>query len=262
METRKSLPALAAVVMVVSACSGSFFGDDSIRASGEIVEDARDLDEFTSLEIDGPVEVTVVTDGTHRVEMRMDRELERRAMFDNGDGRFSLEFPDDMSVEGPIVAELIVHVARLEDLDVESTVSVSFDELSGDVVVLDASGASAVSGGSIVADRLEIDVSGASTLEVDMVVDAITDADLSGASRATMTGRTGELALHASGASDVAALDLQAVTVRLDLEGASSVRVSSSDAVDGELSGASDLHVRGDADIDVDTSGASTVVRS
>ena len=262
MEWRKVLPVLGVVVGVTAACTGSLFGDDSIRASGEIVEDARDLDAFTALEIEGPVEVVVVTDGTHRVEMRMDRELERRAMFDNGDGRFSLEFPDDMSVEGPIVAELTVHVARLDDLDVESTASVTFDQLSGTVVVLDASGASEVVGGSIVADRLDVDVSGASSLDVDMAVDGLTAADLSGASRATLTGRTGELALHASGASDMAALELDTGTVRLDLSGASSVRVSSSDAVGGELSGASDLHVRGDAEIDVDTSGASTVVRS
>ena len=262
MAWRTATPAVLLVVGLTAGCTGSLFGDDAIEASGEIVEDARDLEAFTALEIEGPVEVTVVTDGTHRVEMRMDRELERRAMFDNDDGRFSLEFPDDMSVNGPIVAELVIHVARLDDVDVESTATVSFDELSGDVVVIEASGASEVVGGSIVAGRVEVDVSGASTLDVDVAVDGVTDADLSGASRLTLVGRTDDLVLALSGASDVGALDLDTATVRLDLSGASSVRVSSSDAVDGDLSGASSLEVRGDADIDVDTSGASTVTRS
>lgn len=262
MKRRNITMAMASVAVVAGGCTGSLFGDDSIRASGEIVEDARDLNEFTSLSVEGPVEVTVVTDGTHRVEMRMDRELERRAMFDTSDGRFSLDFPDDMSVEGPIVAELTIHVARLDDLDVESTASVSFDELAGDLVVVDVSGASRVVGDGVVAGRLELDVSGASTAEFGLAVGGVTTVDLSGASDVTLTGRSVELVLDASGSSDVEALALDAGAVRLDLSGASSARVTSSDEVDGELSGASDLHVRGDASVDVDTSGASTVVRS
>ncbi|MEM7285708.1 MAG: DUF2807 domain-containing protein [Actinomycetota bacterium] len=262
MDWRKTAPVVGAMMMLATACTGSIFGDDAIEASGEIIEDARDLEAFSSVSIDGPVDVTIVSDGTHRVEMRMDRELERRAMIEIGDDEFSLDFPDDMSVRGPIVAELILHVDRLDDLDVESTASVAFDRLVGDTVLVDVSGASEVSGGEIVAGRLELGVSGASVVEVELAIDAVTRADMSGASLATLAGRTGELVLDASGASDVAALDLETGPARLDLSGASSVRISSSGAVDGELSGASDLHVRGDATIDVATSGASTVARS
>ncbi len=113
----------------------------------------------------------------------------------------------------------------------------------------------------VLPELVDIDVSGASTVSITGVSGATLEADVSGASELTMKGEVTELMVDVSGASELVS-DLVDVSIaKVDLSGASDVRLASADTVTGDLSGASTLTIPSGSTSRVETSGASSVVQ-
>jgi len=85
-------------------------------------------------------------------------------------------------------------------------------------------------------------------------------ARISGASNLSLSGRVGTLDIEASGASDLAILELVVDSFRISLSGASDTEVTVNDSIEASLSGASSLSYAGDPDVStLETTGASTI---
>ncbi|HJN91115.1 MAG TPA: DUF2807 domain-containing protein [Dehalococcoidia bacterium] len=85
--------------------------------------------------------------------------------------------------------------------------------------------------------------------------------DLSGASRAILSGVVDRIDAHVSGASQIAARELEARTARVALSGASTGTLTVTETIERiEASGASTLTYFGDAVVeDISSSGASRI---
>jgi len=107
-------------------------------------------------------------------------------------------------------------------------------------------------------EDLNLYLSGASVSQVDAGYRKI-NLVLSGASSLNLTGLGDELKADVSGASILSAFDYPVGSANVIVSGASSGKVTVSDALKADASGASSILYRGSPSVDAKTSGASTI---
>lgn len=108
--------------------------------------------------------------------------------------------------------------------------------------------------------NMNIDISGASTATIELDAARI-NVDFSGASTVSLMGKAERMEGTISGATTLKAFDLATKQARLEVSGASGVRVNVSEKLDIDASGASSVRYRGGASVSSNTSGASSVRR-
>ena len=109
-------------------------------------------------------------------------------------------------------------------------------------------------------DQIDLYLSGASVCQVDAAFNRV-DLVVSGASEVILFGDGVELVGELSGASSLKAFDYPVNEAILELSGASSGKVTVTDALDVTAGGASSVLYRGEPTVMANTSGASSVVR-
>jgi hypothetical protein len=117
--------------------------------------------------------------------------------------------------------------------------------------------------GEIVADNLEIRLSGASDLKTKVSVSSKLTVDLNGASDITVSGKTMELNIEASGASSFKGFDLSTDNCEAHASGASDIKITVNRELSAHANGASDIHYKGEGVIkNLHSSGSSSVSKS
>lgn len=110
------------------------------------------------------------------------------------------------------------------------------------------------------AEKIVVKLSGASVLKAEVKADVL-KVKASGASAANLSGVAGEVSYEVSGASRVSSSDayVSSGNARLDVSGASNVKVGCDGVLKGDVSGASSVVCYGDAVSKLSVTGASTV---
>jgi hypothetical protein len=230
---RPHVAALLLLAIVASGCT-------AVRGSGDVVTIEVPVDDFNRLAVSHSFDVNVSVGDEPSLTLRVD---------DNLESSLEVEVTNDTLRIG-LQPRTSVSNATLE-ADVTVT---SLDAVEG-------SGAVSIDLGSLAGSTLELQLSGASDLNGAVDFDNVTGV-LSGASNISLSGRVATLDVDASGASDLALLDLEVDGLIVSLSGASSAEVSVNDSIRASLSGASSLRYRGDPDVTtIDVSGASSIGR-
>jgi hypothetical protein len=107
-------------------------------------------------------------------------------------------------------------------------------------------------------DVLDLFLSGATKAQLDATYNRVKTV-LSGASELIMTGDGDVLDAELSGASVLKAFNFPVATATMNINGASSVQVQVSDALNATATGSSSVLYRGEPEVTADTSGNSTV---
>ncbi len=143
--------------------------------------------------------------------------------------------------------------------DMRLKVYVSFRELSR----LQASGSSDVFvNGVIKADDLTVKLSGSSDFSGAIDVRNLS-IEQSGSSDSRVSGRSGMVNVHVSGASDMKAFDLQTDICNAKASGSSDVNITVNKEISAEASGSSDINYRGTGVTkDIRSSGSSSIKKS
>jgi hypothetical protein len=217
---RPHVAALLLLAIVASACT-------AVRGSGDVVTIEVPVDDFNRLAVSHSFDVNVSVGDEPSLTLRVD---------DNLESSLEVEVTNDTLRIG-LQPRTSVSNATLE-ADVTVT---SLDAVEG-------SGAVSIDLGSLAGSTLELQLSGASDLNGAVDFDNVTGV-LSGASNISLSGRVATLDVDASGASDLALLDLEVDGLIVSLSGASSAEVSVNDSIRASLSGASSLRYRGDPDV-------------
>jgi hypothetical protein len=230
---RPHVAALLLLAIVASGCT-------AVTGSGDVVTIEVPVDDFNRLAVSHSFDVNVSVGDEPSLTLRVD---------DNLESSLEVEVTNDTLRIG-LQPRTSVSNATLE-ADVTVT---SLDAVEG-------SGAVSIDLGSLAGSTLELQLSGASDLNGAVDFDNVTGV-LSGASNISLSGRVATLDVDASGASDLALLDLEVDGLIVSLSGASSAEVSVNDSIRASLSGASSLRYRGDPDVTtIDVSGASSIGR-
>jgi len=254
-RTRPVLAAAAsALLLVIPACSsngsdpqvpesspGSATPSASPQGSsgaGSADQDFGDLGQFTQLQADAAVQVTV-TLGDSRSVAITGGDKERAVVSAEGDTLELSAKPDTGTVEKGI--SVAVTVPELTDIDASQAASVSVE-------------------GTLTGDSIEITASQAASITAELDIAGKTDIDLTGASSAALSGKTSSLAAEADGASTLKAADLVAGDAVVTASGASSAAVNVTGALQATAESASNVTYSGNpSSVDKKESGAGSV---
>jgi len=202
-----------------------------------------DVDPFNQVSIQGPFEVTMNLGNSETVELEGPEDLIKYTTVRIKGDRLEILYERDQWTNwGSDKVMITIDFKRLTELD--------------------ASGASRIEvNGLVRSEFFNLDCSGASNVKAEINTTKLVG-DFSGASKVTLSGSAQTQIVELSGASSYRAQDLNSINSRLDLSGASSAIISTSEELIAEASGASSLEYYGNPDkVDVDSSGASSVRR-
>ncbi len=227
------------IPVIIMSCH---LGQDRIKGNGSIKTETRATATFSSVDVNGNIDLYVKQDATTSVRVVADDNLMEYIITTTAGDRLIIEPKDGVNLSGS--KEIKVYVS-----------SPVFNKL-------EASGACSIIGETIITatDRIDIVVTGASDARLELKAPVIS-ADMTGASNVILNGATKEITLHGSGASGAKCFGLLSERAHVEMSGASNAEVFASVSLDANASGASDIRYRGIASHTGKASGASSVKR-
>lgn len=208
--------------------------------SGTVVEQKRELAEFSEIEASGAIEVNISQGDTQQVVVITDDNLQNIVK---------------TKVEGKVLKVYSEgHLSNFSKLMVNIVVK--------NIEGIDLSGASKLySKTPFILGTLKLNLSGASNSEIDVKAIEI-KGELSGASNLKLKGAVGTFKIEASGASKCSAYDLTSANANISASGASRITLTCDNELNISASGASNVSYKGNAKIvKSQTSGASSISR-
>lgn len=230
----KQIAILATLALLLTSCS-------KIKGEGEITT-------ITS-SVDGSVNTISVSNSiTLKLSDKMEFGKFSITAYENIHPYIKLSSDDDR-------LEIGMKSENYKDLYVEVIVS------SKQYNCIEASGASGITleGETPLFSDYTIDLSGASQFRGDLDIEDMLNVDLSGASKVDITGVSNYCNATLSGSSVLYNTSFSCKKLDVDMSGASKIRMSVSESIEGGLSGASTIRYVGSPVVSVSTEGSSSV---
>ena len=207
---------------------------------GNVVNQARNVTGFNSVDVSSALEVFVTQDSTFSVKVEADNNLQ--------------EFIE-VYKEGEVL-----HVRQANNINLDPSKDIKIYVSAPAFRRFEVSGASGIRTQNRITSTgtFELGLSGACHGELDVKAPKVA-VDLSGASNVSLRGETKDLDIEGSGSSDIKAFELLAENVTVDISGAGNVEVFASAKLSASASGASDIKYKGGATVNSDVSGAGSV---
>jgi hypothetical protein len=199
-----------------------------------------DAKNFTTVEVDGPFEVTLERGDKFNVTVTGDDNLLQFIDVQNAAGKLSIDIQSGQNVRPKSGLKAKINMPAIEAVNLRGACSGSLNGFKG-------------------VKDLKLNVEGASTITGEIQAGKLT-LEAVGASQIKLTGKAHECSAEARGASQLHLGDLAVEKAVVQLDGASSGAVKASDKLDYELNGASHLDYRGSPKIgNKEVQGASSV---
>ncbi len=234
---------LVLIVLIAAnlACDAPF-NAGTIKGSGNVVTEERNVNDFDSVAMSGFGRVIVTQGDEESLTVETDDNLMQYIETRVSGGTLELGFTDD---------------AERKILDPSDSIIFRLSVI--DLTALDISGAAAIEIQKLEADRLDMVLSGAGDVRIDSLTATDLVVTVSGAGDVELTGQveTQEIALRGLGNYDASDLESQDATVRIG--GAGSATVWAHDTLDIEIGGAGNVEYYGDPDVTQDISGAGSI---
>jgi hypothetical protein len=189
-------------VLSFGKASGNIFTfsfGSGIKGSGVASSEAREADEFTSLEVGGVFEVEVTAGKEYSVQVLADDNLLSYVKTEVDSGVLKISTKERISSHTPL--RVIVSAPEIEHLDVSGASKLFLSGVKNSELGIHTSGASKIKlEGETSA--LNVEVSGASSIDAESLKSKTATVDASGASKVSVFV-TESLNSHASGASKI-----------------------------------------------------------
>jgi len=217
-------------------------GASRIEGSGTVIEEARQVGDFTRIDVGGAITADVTVGPDRALTIRSDDNI--------------------LALYETVVQGETLHIRpKAGSYAFQPTdgihVTIAMPELQGVV----ASGASTVAVDRVTVDDFDVEASGAAHVTIGTSTATDLSLNASGAAEISVAGGTADAVVaNLSGASSLDALDLKAERVTLDFSGTSHGQVNAIDALDVSLSGGSSACYAGKpADIESEVSGGASL---
>jgi hypothetical protein len=237
---RHSIWWLALIVLIGSSLACALpFGIRTVRGSGNVVTQERQVSGFDSVALSGVGQVIITQGDEEALTIETDDNLMQYIESEVRDGRLELRIADDTI---PIPSRSIIYRLGVVDL-----------------VGLDSSGAGSFEIGKLDTDRLQVSLSGAGNIGVDSLNATDLVVAISGAGNVELTGQVETQQIDMSGLGNYNAPNLESRTASVRVSGAGNAVVWVLDALDVEISGAGNVEYYGSPQVTQDISGAGKV---
>ena len=214
-----------------------------IRGHGKEGTELRNMPQFTSVEIDAPVDATIdITSGNQgSVELSGYQNL--------------------ISYIKTEVKEGVLHIYTTDDIYFSTNKNVQAHIITGSLSSISISGASdAIVHGNATGPEFSIEVSGAAKVIVDTLNVQNFSSDLSGVAKIEVKSGSVQTAKYqVSGDGTIKAFNLQSKDVTADISGLGKVEINAQEKLSTSISGAGTVRYKGHPSLSSETSGSGTV---
>ena len=233
---------LALMVLIAAslACAVPSVGIKTIKGSGNVVTEERDVSGFDRVALSAFGEVIITQGDEESLTVETDDNLMQYIETQVRDGTLELGFTDD-------------------DILLRPSKSIIFRLSVIELTALDSSGAGLFEIDELDADRLEVTLSGAGDIRMSSLTATHLAVTVSGAGNIELAGqvKTQEINLNGLGNYNAPDLESQAATVRIS--GAGSATIWVYDTLDVTISGAGNVEYFGSPNVTQDISGVGKV---
>jgi hypothetical protein len=214
---------LAAVVIVTGMLSGceSVGGGQSVRGSGTVATEKRDVSGFTDVRVHGSGDVTVDQTGTDSLSVEAEDNI--------------------LPLLETTVRDGVLHLGTKPNVNLHTTRPIRYHVTVARLTGFGISGSGDVKARNIDTDRLS--------------------GSISGSGSATLAGRADAADLRISGSGSYDAANLQCKTVKVSISGSGDATVNATDRLEADVSGSGSVQFAGNPTVSKHISGSGTVAR-
>ncbi len=237
MMTRHSVWITLIVLIATSLACAIPSSPRTIRGSGNVITEDRDVSGFDSVALSGFGRVIITQGGEESLRIETDDNLMRYIETTVRGRTLELSFTEDNLLLIPSDS-LIFYLSVI------------------DLTALDASGAGQFEIDELDADRLELTLNGAGDIRIDSLTAADLQVTVNGAGNLNLAGTVETQEIAFNGLGNYAAADLESQTATVRVPGAGRVVVWARDTLDVTISGAGSVEYYGRPDVTQSISGA------
>jgi len=216
----------------------------TVRGSGNVATQTRDVNDFTAIELDYPAQVTVAQGNSVSVKIEAEDNvlpgLQTRVQ--NNRLEIFYKVADGDYVNPTRAVKITIVVKDLNEMDFGSAGELTINGLE--------------------TDDLDISLSGAGNLKVNDLAAKKFSVDLSGAGSIAINGEADDFDLNISGFGSFNGKDLQTNTASVNLSGAGSATMWVEDELDANVSGVGSVNYYGSPKVIQQVSGVGSISKS
>lgn len=235
---------LLTLALLLSLSFSSCISDNGLmctKANGELVTEDRDLDKFTSIDLQMSADVIIEQGDEYRAEVKASDNIVDMILTKVSGNELNIRLPRGECIRGNSDIVVTVTAPYIDEIKVSG---------SGDISNKDG----------WKTDDLKLDVTGSGEIILtDLEVDNY-DIDITGSGAIELTGddaETGKIQISGSGDADI--MDLQVEDCEIDITGSGSAKVAVEETLDVRISGSGDVIYSGDPSIEKRVTGSGDI---
>lgn len=232
------LMALISLLIVTLACSVSIgnIGLRSVRGSGEVVTEERDVREFRKVILSGIGQLKIETGETQDLRIEAEDNLLEYIETEVSGDTLTIGISERTNLRPTEPINYYLTVTELDTIEVSGAGSIDAPDLEADRFSVSLSGAGGIEINSLVADRLDVVISGLGNLTIN-------------------GGEVSEQRIEISGSGNYNAREMGSLEADINLSGLGNATVWVTQFLNVEISGAGSVNYVGTPRISSDVSG-------
>lgn len=218
------------VTLALAACAGNILGQNTVRGSGVLATEERDLPAFTAIRVNSSADVIVSSGPGQRVVASADDNVLPYLRTEvEGDTLVVDLRPEDgggisiLNARHPIQVE--VTAPALSELVVNSSGDITAESLEGDDILLLIDSSGAITVGDVAGVRVRIVVNSSGNMDVARLEAEELDVRITSSGDVTVAGEVRSQQVNISSSGDYEAADLHSADATIDLSSSGNATV-------------------------------------
>ncbi len=242
MNNRKSLIFLLPLIaLVLMSCrvSGVRFNRDTVRASGNVITETRDVSDIERVSLEGIGDLEIVQGDTEGLMIEADDNLMEYLEIEMRGRELVLGFREGVSVQGDITLNFTLQVKELDRISVSGAGNMNAASLKTGDLALEITGAGNMTINELAAEDLSVRVSGSGNLD--------------------LAGEVASEELTITGSGNFTGGDLRSERSSVRISGAGNVTTWAEDDLDVTITGFGTVSYYGKPSVSQNISGAGEI---
>lgn len=209
-----------------------------LKGDGPIVEEARSLEPFDRVRLEGSMDLTLIPDSNYRIIIYAQENIIERIQTEVSAGELRLDQKSCLTSNKDIRAEIYAPLFRA--LTIKG---------SGDVT----------NTGTLDVDAFDLLIDGSGDVQLKVLVEDI-ETRISGSGDVRLDGIATNQIVDIRGSGDVRAFDLDTENTEVDINGSGDVRIRANNSLDVRIDGSGDVYYKGFPSITIDINGSGDLI--
>lgn len=223
----RTIVIILSISLLASACHVNF---RTVKGSGNLVKDTREVSGFTGIDAAGSIDVEVKTGGSYSVVVEADDNLQPYIVVRKEGRNLVIKMKQGVNLMTKDNMKVYVEMPELKSVDVAG---------SGNVT-----GQGLIETG----DKIDIDVAGSGNVTLEVKTPAVS-ASTAGSGKTILKGQTKSFDGSIAGSGDIDAGDLKSEDASVSIAGSGSIKIFASLKLDVSIVGSGDVIYQGQPEI-------------